>query len=104
ALPAAGKRSKDDYGGKRGVQDPGTECSSPNAATKTNFKEEKQTRMGNMTKRAHFMDIVCYESNSKGKSQAGERSSNKCFKKSQVKYAKGEMNLELEPDSFINKI
>ncbi|CAG8845638.1 32462_t:CDS:2, partial [Gigaspora margarita] len=49
------------------------------------------------TKRAHFTNIVCYESNSKDKSQAGERSSNR------VKYTKGEINLELEPEHFINR-
>ncbi|CAG8678252.1 35228_t:CDS:2 [Gigaspora margarita] len=54
------------------------------------------------------MDIVCYESNSKGKSQLGERSSNRVLQEKSnispwMKYAKEEIKLELEPDYFINK-
>ncbi|CAG8822831.1 67_t:CDS:2, partial [Gigaspora margarita] len=46
--------------------------------------------------------------NSKGKSQAGEKSSNRMLQEKSnislwVKYAKGEMNLELEPEYFINR-
>ncbi|CAG8807969.1 21834_t:CDS:2, partial [Gigaspora margarita] len=91
---------------------------------KEEFKIQEQNvlaLMPQLTKRAHFIDIVCYESNSKGKSQIGERSSNRVLqeklsnrvKRTQteklidispwVKYAKREMNLELEPDHFINK-
>ncbi|CAG8570787.1 13410_t:CDS:2 [Gigaspora margarita] len=50
-----------------------------------------------MTKRTHITDIICYESSSKNEKQTGERSSNK------VKYTKGEMNLQLEPDYFVKQ-
>ncbi|CAG8787972.1 15022_t:CDS:2, partial [Gigaspora margarita] len=84
--------------------------------------KENQPTIGRVaTKRACFTDIVCYENNSKGKSQAGERSSNRVLQEKLsnkvkrtrteklidislwVKYAKGEMNLELEPEHFINR-
>ncbi|CAG8557009.1 32047_t:CDS:2 [Gigaspora margarita] len=61
--------------------------------------KENQPTIGQVaTKRACFTDIVCYESNNKGKSQAGERNITLW-----VKYTKGEMNLKLEPEHFINR-
>ncbi|CAG8714880.1 42012_t:CDS:2 [Gigaspora margarita] len=92
------------------------------ANTQIDENKENQPTIGRVaTKRACFTNIVCYKSNSKGKSQAEERSSNRVLqeklsnevKRTQtekliditlwVKYTKGEMNLELEPEHFINR-
>ncbi|CAG8532774.1 101_t:CDS:2, partial [Gigaspora margarita] len=87
-----------------------------------NKSKKNQPTIGQVvTKRACFTDIVCYESKSKDKSLAGERSSKRVLQEKSsnevkrtrteelidispwVKYAKGEMNLVLEPEHFINR-
>ncbi|CAG8850727.1 42115_t:CDS:1, partial [Gigaspora margarita] len=72
-----------------------------------------------MTKKTHITDIICYESSSKNKKQTEKRSSIKVLQERLsngvkrarteklidispwVKYTKGEMNLQLEPDYFV---
>ncbi|CAG8672606.1 32367_t:CDS:2, partial [Gigaspora margarita] len=84
--------------------------------------KENQPIIGRvMTKRTHITDIICYESSSKNEKQTGKSSSNKMLqerlsngvKKARtkklidislwVKYTKGEMNLQLEPDYFVKR-
>ncbi|CAG8839830.1 20377_t:CDS:2, partial [Gigaspora margarita] len=84
--------------------------------------KENQPIIGRiMTKRTHITDIICYESSSKNEKQTGERSSNKVLQERLsngvkrarteklidispwVKYTKGEMNLQLEPDYFVKR-
>src|SRR5260364_55609 len=84
--------------------------------------KENQPIIGRvMTKRTHITDIICYEISSKNEKQTGERSSNKVLRERLingvkrarmeklidispwVKYTKGEMNLQLEPDYFVKR-
>ncbi|CAG8791203.1 40764_t:CDS:2, partial [Gigaspora margarita] len=56
------------------------------------------------TKRACFIDIVCYESNSKGKSQAGERSSNRVLQEKSSNGVKKNMNRKTDRYITMGKI
>ncbi|CAG8757504.1 6647_t:CDS:2 [Gigaspora margarita] len=84
--------------------------------------KENQPIIGRvMTKRTHIIDIICYDSSRKNEKQTGERSSNKVLQERLsngvkrarteklidislwIKYTKGEMNLQLEPDYFVKR-